>query len=78
MVGGSERQGKNPACMSSWVDKMRCSFVVAAWWVSAVVASTNAVAGAVERAAEVDSSAVVGATLGGFVLETVPRRNYCG
>ena len=78
VVGGSERQGKNPACMRSWMDKLRCSFVVAAWWVSAVVASTSAVAGAVERAVEVDSSAVVGATLGGFVPETVPRRNCCG
>ena len=76
--GDSERQGKNPACMRSWVGKMRCSFAAAAWWVSAVVASTSAVAGAVERAGEVDSSAVVGAEVGGFVLETVPRRNYCG
>ena len=44
---------------------------------SAVVASTSAVAGAVERAGEVDSFAVVGAKLGGFVLETAPRRNCC-
>ena len=74
VVGDSELQGKNPACMRSWVGKMRCSFAVDAWWVSAVVASTSAGAGAVE----VDSFAVVGAKLGGFVLERVPRRNCCG
>ena len=51
---------------------------MAEWWVSAVVASTSAGAGAVERAVEVDGFAVVGAKLGGFVLETVPRRNCCG
>ena len=78
VVGDSELRGKNPAYMRSWVGKMRCSFAVAAWWVSAVVASTSAVAGAVERAVEVDSFAVVGVKLGGFVLETVPRRNCCG
>ena len=81
VVGDSELQGKSPAYMRSWVGKMRCSFAVAAWWASAVVASTSAVAGAVagavERAVEVDSFAVVGAKLGGFVLETVPRRNCC-
>ena len=78
VVGDSERQGRNPAYMRSWVGKMRCSFAAAAWWVSAVVANTSAVAGAVERAVEVDSFAVVGAKLGGFVLETVPKRNCCG
>ena len=75
MVGDSEPQEKNPACMRSWVGKMRCKFAVAAWWVSAVVASTSAVA--VKRAVEVHSLAVVGAKLRGFVLETVPRRNCC-
>ena len=75
-VGDSERQGKNPVYMRSWVGKMCCSFAAAAWWASAVVASTSA--GAVEGAAEADSSAVVGAELGGFVLETVPRRSWCG
>ena len=78
VVGDSELQGRNPAYRHSWVDKTRCSFAVAAWWVSAVVANTSAVAGAVERAVEVDSFAVVGAKLGGFVLETVPKRNCCG
>lgn len=78
VVGDSERQGKNPAYTRSWVGKMRYNFAAAAWWVSAVVANTSAVAGTAERAVEVDSFAVVGAKLGGFVLETVPRRNCCG
>ena len=76
-VGDSELQGKNHAYMGSSMGKMRCSFAVVAGWVSVVgvvaVASTSAVAGAVE----VDSFAVAGAELGGFALEMVPRRSCC-
>ena len=59
---------------------MRCSFAVAARRESAVVANTGVVAGAApveEHAVEVDRFAVVGARLGGSVLEMVPRRSCC-
>lgn len=80
MVDGSELQGKNLAYMHSSTGKVRCSFALAARRGFAVVASTNVVvvAGVVaERAVEVDRFAVVGANLGGSVLEMAPRHNCC-
>ena len=78
---GSELWGKNLASRHSSVDKVRCSFAVAARRGFAAVASTGDAVVAVpveEHAVEVDSLAVVGADLGGSALETVPRRNCCG
>ena len=78
---GSELRGRNLASMYSSVGKVRCNFAVAARWGFVAVASTSDAVVAVpveEHAVEVDSLAVVGAGLGGSVLETVPRRNCCG
>ena len=75
---GSELQG---TCIYLSVRKMRCSSAVAARRESAAVANMGVVAGAVlveEHAVEVDRFAVVGAQLGGSVLEMVLRRNCCG
>ena len=81
MVDGSEPKGKNLACMHSSMDKVCCSFAVAARPELAAVANTGVavVAGAAEeRAVEVDRSADVVASLDGSVPEMVPRRNCCG
>lgn len=79
-VDGLGLQGKSLAYMRSSMGKVRYSFVVAAKRESAVVASTGAVvAEMVEaHAVEVGMFAVVGANLGGSVLERGPTRNCCG
>ena len=64
--------------MHSSMGNVRCSFAVAVRRELAVVANTSVVAGAVEHAVEVDTFAVVGAKLGGSVLEMVPMHNCCG
>lgn len=68
--------------MYSSMGKVRCSLAVAARLESAAVANMGVVvvvAGVVEEhAVEVDSFAVVGANLGGSVLEMVPTRSCCG
>ena len=78
-VDDSELQGKSLAYMRSSMGKVLHSFVVAASWEFAVVASTGVVAAGTveEHAVEVHSFAVVGANLSDSVLEMVPRRN-CG
>lgn len=66
--------------MRSSMGKMFCSFEVAARRELAVVASMAvAVAAAAleEHAVEVDKIVDVVAKLGGFVLEMVPRHNFC-
>ena len=83
-VDDSERQGKNLAYIRSLVGKARYSFGLNARRDLAVVASKgvgdgvvvgSVVAGLVEEyAVVVGSFAVVEASLGGFVLETVPTR----
>ena len=83
-VDDSELQGKNLAYMRSLVGKARYSFVLTARRDFAVVASKGGGGGVVvagglveEYAVVVDSFAVVEASLGGFVLETVQTRT-CG